>query len=165
MTGYRRLIPQGSGRPRKLTIPLAATHRKPVGQHRATGVVSVCSRCLFGLHRHYTFVIDTFAAAWHGGLRNAAQYAGNAQLRTSISSAMNYWFSNDFTNPACLDFGGTATCPCSTPGFWNQNWSSNVSIFSLCLYLLMIHHAFQDYPYPGMGWTSLPVARRQPDYV
>ncbi|KAF8078588.1 polysaccharide lyase family 8 protein [Lyophyllum atratum] len=70
--------------------------------------------------------INTFAAAWHGGLRNAVQYAGDPQLRAAITSAMNFWFSNDFTNSACLDSGGTATCPCSTPGFWNQNWSSNI---------------------------------------
>ncbi|KAF8973957.1 polysaccharide lyase family 8 protein [Flammula alnicola] len=70
--------------------------------------------------------INTFAAAWHGGLKNAAQFAGNATLRASTSSAMNFWFSNDFTVPACLDSGGTAACPCSTPGLWNTNWDSNV---------------------------------------
>ncbi|KAG6911940.1 hypothetical protein DXG01_000188 [Tephrocybe rancida] len=70
--------------------------------------------------------INTFAAAWHGGLRNADQYAGDADLRAAISSAMNFWFSQDFTIPACIDSGGTTACPCTTPGFWNQNWSSNV---------------------------------------
>lgn len=39
---------------------------------------------------------------------------------------MDYWFANDFTKLACLDSGGTATCPCSTPGLWNTNWYSNV---------------------------------------
>ncbi|KAF8898702.1 polysaccharide lyase family 8 protein [Infundibulicybe gibba] len=70
--------------------------------------------------------INTFAAAWHGGLRNAAQFAGSSSLRASISEAMDFWFQNDFKTPACLDSGGTTSCPCSTPGFWNQNWNSNV---------------------------------------
>ncbi|KAF8203623.1 polysaccharide lyase family 8 protein, partial [Pholiota molesta] len=70
--------------------------------------------------------INTFAAAWHGGVKNAAQYIGNATLRASISSAMNFWFSNDFTVPACLDSGGSDLCPCSTPGLWNTNWYSNI---------------------------------------
>ncbi|KAJ3511297.1 hypothetical protein NLJ89_g4185 [Agrocybe chaxingu] len=70
--------------------------------------------------------INTLAAAWHGGLRNALQYAGDAPVRTAISNAMNYWFSNDFSVPACLDSGGSASCPCTTPGFWNTNWASNV---------------------------------------
>lgn len=70
--------------------------------------------------------INTFAAAWHGGLRNAVQYAGDPELRAAMTNAMNFWFSKDFTNTACLDSGGTASCPCSTPGFWNQNLSSNV---------------------------------------
>ncbi|GLB36184.1 putative polysaccharide lyase family 8, N terminal alpha-helical domain [Lyophyllum shimeji] len=71
--------------------------------------------------------INTLAAAWYGGLRNAARYTRDPELRAAISNAMNYWFSRDFTNPACPDSGGTPSCPCSTPGFWNQNWSSNVS--------------------------------------
>ncbi|KAG6906113.1 hypothetical protein DXG01_015861 [Tephrocybe rancida] len=70
--------------------------------------------------------INTFAAAWHGGFKNAAQWAGDAQLRTAISNAMNFWFSQDFPIPACIDSGGTAACPCSTPGFWNTNWSGNI---------------------------------------
>lgn len=71
--------------------------------------------------------INTFAAAWHGGLKNALQYVGDPDLRASISLALQFWFSNDFTDPACLDAGGTSTCPCGTPGFWNENWFSNVS--------------------------------------
>ncbi|KAJ7128143.1 polysaccharide lyase family 8 protein [Mycena crocata] len=70
--------------------------------------------------------ISTLAGAWHGGLSGAAQYAGDSSLRASISLAMGYWFANDFTNPACLDSGGTATCPCGTPGLWNTNWFPNI---------------------------------------
>ncbi|KAJ7597074.1 polysaccharide lyase family 8 protein [Mycena floridula] len=70
--------------------------------------------------------INTFAAAWHGGLRNALTLAGNASLRSSISLAMGYWFSQDFTVPACIDSGNTPACPCGTPGLWNTNWASNI---------------------------------------
>jgi hypothetical protein len=59
------------------------------------------------------------AAAWHGGLTGAEKYVQDPALRANISLAMSYWFSNDFTNPACIDSGGTSTCPCGTPGLWN----------------------------------------------
>ena len=48
-------------------------------------------------------------------------------VRSAISLAMGFWFSNDFTNPACLDSGGDDACPCGTPGLWNTNWFANVS--------------------------------------
>ncbi|TFK77066.1 polysaccharide lyase family 8 protein [Pluteus cervinus] len=70
--------------------------------------------------------LNTLSAAWHGGLRNAGQYTGNATVRASVSRGLDFWFSNDFATKACLDLGGTDTCPCSTPGFWNGNWASNV---------------------------------------
>ncbi|KAJ7488318.1 polysaccharide lyase family 8 protein [Mycena latifolia] len=70
--------------------------------------------------------IATMAGAWNGGLAGAEQYVKDPALRGNISTAMGYWFSNDFTNPACLDSGGTATCPCGTPGLWNTNWFSNI---------------------------------------
>ncbi|SJL05739.1 uncharacterized protein ARMOST_09075 [Armillaria ostoyae] len=81
--------------------------------------------------------IDTFAAAYHGGFKNALQYAGDPSIRASISLAMTYWFSNDFDNIACLDAGGTDACPCGTPGFWNPNWASMVITVppSACLLL------------------------------
>ncbi|CAL1695908.1 unnamed protein product [Somion occarium] len=72
--------------------------------------------------------IETLAAGWHGSLASAQQFAGNTDLRKSISSAMNAWFSDDFRNLACLDAGGSAGCPCDTPGFWNRNWFSNVCL-------------------------------------
>ena len=68
-------------------------------------------------------------AAWHGGLKGAEKYAGNTALASAISSSMNFWFSRDFTVPACLDQGNTSACPCGTPGLWNTNWFSNVGYF------------------------------------
>ncbi|VDB99673.1 unnamed protein product [Peniophora sp. CBMAI 1063] len=68
----------------------------------------------------------TLAAAWHGGLKNAAQWAKDTSLQQGIALAMDSWFADDFTNPACLDFGGDSECPCGTPGLWNTNWFSNI---------------------------------------
>ncbi|KAJ6615863.1 polysaccharide lyase family 8 protein [Mycena sp. CBHHK59/15] len=70
--------------------------------------------------------INTFASAWHGGFKNAAQWTQDAGLRASIATAMTFWFDNDFTVAACLDSGGEAACPCGTPGLWNTNWFENV---------------------------------------
>ncbi|KAJ7689202.1 polysaccharide lyase family 8 protein [Mycena rosella] len=70
--------------------------------------------------------VSTMAGAWNGGLAGAEQYVKDPALRSNISLTMGYWFSNDFTNPACLDSGGTAKCPCGTPGLWNTNWFSNI---------------------------------------
>ncbi|KAJ7629648.1 polysaccharide lyase family 8 protein [Mycena polygramma] len=70
--------------------------------------------------------INTFASAWHGGFKNAANWTGDASLRASISAAMKFWFDNDFTTPACIDSGGLDACPCGTPGLWNTNWFSNI---------------------------------------
>ena len=69
------------------------------------------------------------SAAWHSGLTGADQYAHTPALTSAISIAMDFWFSHDFTLPDCLDQGGTSACPCGTPGFWNTNWFSNVSLF------------------------------------
>ncbi|KZP31301.1 polysaccharide lyase family 8 protein [Athelia psychrophila] len=70
--------------------------------------------------------ISIMTAAWHGGLTNATSFVGSDALRSAISSAIGYWFSNDFTDAACLDSGGLPSCPCGTPGFWNTNWFSNI---------------------------------------
>ncbi|KAH9082166.1 polysaccharide lyase family 8 protein, partial [Lactarius deliciosus] len=74
---------------------------------------------------HWTRIL-TLSAAWHGGLNGTEEYVGSPALASAISSAMNFWFSRDFTVPGCLDQGGTSICPCDTPGFWNTNWFSNV---------------------------------------
>ncbi|KAJ6578036.1 polysaccharide lyase family 8 protein [Mycena capillaripes] len=70
--------------------------------------------------------LNTFASAWHGGFKNAANWTGDPGLRATISAAMAFWFNNDFTTPACIDSGGLAACPCGTPGLWNTNWFSNI---------------------------------------
>ncbi|KAH8120362.1 polysaccharide lyase family 8 protein [Phellopilus nigrolimitatus] len=70
--------------------------------------------------------IVTMSAAFHGGLANTDQWVNKLDLRAAISLAMDFWFSDDFTNIACLDSGGLASCPCGTPGFWDPNWFSNI---------------------------------------
>ncbi|KAI0800172.1 chondroitin AC/alginate lyase [Fomes fomentarius] len=70
--------------------------------------------------------ILTMAGAWHGGLDGVEEFVNDSTLLDGISRAMDFWFVNDFANPACLDSGGLAACPCGTPGFWNTNWFSNI---------------------------------------
>ncbi|KAJ7254073.1 polysaccharide lyase family 8 protein [Mycena haematopus] len=70
--------------------------------------------------------ISTMAGAWHGGLAGAEQCVKDPSMRASISLGMGYWFANDFQDPACLDSGGDAACPCGTPGLWNTNWFANI---------------------------------------
>ncbi|KAJ8508557.1 hypothetical protein ONZ45_g9168 [Pleurotus djamor] len=73
---------------------------------------------------HWRRVI-VLASAWHGGLTGTEALVNNATVREAVTRTMDFWFSNDFTNPSCVDQGGTAACPCDTPGFWNTNWFSN----------------------------------------
>ncbi|EIN13720.1 polysaccharide lyase family 8 protein [Punctularia strigosozonata HHB-11173 SS5] len=75
--------------------------------------------------------ILTIAAAWHGGLEGEDQYVKDPAVQSAISNAMDWWFERDFTNIACLDNGGTASCPCGTPGLWNTNWYSNVILIPM----------------------------------
>jgi len=42
------------------------------------------------------------SAAWHGGLPGADKYVKDKALLTAISGAIDYWYSRDFTNQACL---------------------------------------------------------------
>ncbi|KAF8643576.1 hypothetical protein AX16_008964 [Volvariella volvacea WC 439] len=77
---------------------------------------------------HWTRIV-TMAAAWHGGVPNGAEeYVKDESLREAISRAVDYWFSRDFANHDCLDYGGTARCPCDNPDnwLWNTNWYSNI---------------------------------------
>ena len=67
------------------------------------------------------------AAAWHGGLVGDGQFVKDPSLRTDISSAMGYWFDRDFTNPGCLDSGGTPACPCTNPD--NSLWYASMLVF------------------------------------
>lgn len=66
-------------------------------------------------------IIVPMSAAWHGGLSDDQTFVGDPALRTTISSAMGYWFGRDFTNIACLSFGGTPSCPCTNLD--NSLWS------------------------------------------
>ncbi|KAG8693994.1 hypothetical protein FRC09_010133 [Ceratobasidium sp. 395] len=81
---------------------------------------------------HWTGVL-AMTAAYHGGTGrpDLEKYVKSPTLRAKITSALGYWFANDFStigNGACLDDGGKAggLCPCGTPGLWNTNWYSNV---------------------------------------
>ncbi|KAH9849786.1 galactose mutarotase-like protein [Lenzites betulinus] len=75
---------------------------------------------------HWSRIV-TMAAAWHGGVEGSSQsFVNSSSLLDAILSAMDFWFANDFTDQACLDSGGLASCPCGTPGFWNTNWFSNI---------------------------------------
>ncbi|KAJ8522569.1 hypothetical protein ONZ45_g911 [Pleurotus djamor] len=77
--------------------------------------------------------IVAMAAAWHGGLEGTQKYVKDSSLRSALTRAIDFWFSNDFTNSACIDAGGTSSCPCETPGLWNTNWFSNtILIPELC---------------------------------
>jgi hypothetical protein len=73
-------------------------------------------------------LLVTMSAAYHGGLEGADQYVKQEALGAAISKAMDWWFTRDITNIACLDFGGSSPCPCSDTDttLWNTNWFSNV---------------------------------------
>ena len=98
-----------------------------LGQQKATGRDSVRAGVGHSDRIAYTGTTVVMAAAWHGGVPNASNYVNDPSLLSAISSAMDYWFVNDFTDSACLDQGGLPACPCGTLGFWNTNWFSNVS--------------------------------------
>ncbi|KAF9514122.1 polysaccharide lyase family 8 protein [Hydnum rufescens UP504] len=88
--------------------------------------------------------INTLAAAYHGASdfkANTSAFLHDPVVRKALTSAMNWWFSNDFTNINCLDSGGNSTCPCGTAGMWNTNWFSNIILIprlvgQACLLLL-----------------------------
>ena len=69
---------------------------------------------------------ENMAAAWRGGFSNESQFTNDQDLRSKISSAMGFWFANDFSDPSCLVAGGQTSCNCNTPGLWNTNWFANV---------------------------------------
>ncbi|KAF9531953.1 polysaccharide lyase family 8 protein [Crepidotus variabilis] len=75
---------------------------------------------------HWQRLAD-MARAWRG-LPGEDQFKHNSTLRMAISSGMGYWFGRDFHNLACLDSGGTPSCPCNNLDntFWNTNWFSNL---------------------------------------
>ncbi|OZJ03655.1 hypothetical protein BZG36_03918 [Bifiguratus adelaidae] len=66
--------------------------------------------------------LSAMAISWY------TQPQNNTALYGKIQSAMNYWFSNDYSSDDCIAEGGLAnsTCPCGTPGLWNTNWYDQV---------------------------------------
>lgn len=68
------------------------------------------------------------AVAWRDPLKTSEDLFSNQQLLQAILLAMRFWFDHDFTEDACLGSGGSSVCPCSTPGLWDKNWFSNVSL-------------------------------------
>lgn len=70
------------------------------------------------------------SAAWHGGLssgwEDVEQWVGSEELRSAVENGTQWWFDRDYEGVGCLQDGGTAACPCGTPGMWNTNWYSNV---------------------------------------
>ncbi|KDQ15588.1 polysaccharide lyase family 8 protein [Botryobasidium botryosum FD-172 SS1] len=90
---------------------------------------------------HWSRVV-ALAAAYHGGLTNSSNsYVNSTTVRSSIDSAMDWWFGNDYEGVGCQEDGGTSKCPCGTPGMWNTNWFSNLilvprSVGQVCLLLL-----------------------------
>jgi hypothetical protein len=93
------------------------------------------------------------AGAWHGGVEGAEQYVQDPVIQSAISIGMDWWFIRDFTNPACLDSGGTPACPCNAneTKLFNTNWFSNVSV------CVSPDHPFTnaDYWYSGIGLCNL----------
>ncbi|KAJ3511289.1 hypothetical protein NLJ89_g4184 [Agrocybe chaxingu] len=75
---------------------------------------------------HWLRILN-MANAWYGGIDGNDEHFHDANLRAAISRAMDYWFSRDFTNPACLGRGGRVECPCDNADntLWNTNWFSN----------------------------------------
>lgn len=81
----------------------------------------------------------------------------SASLLDATSRAMDFWFKNDFTVADCL--GGK--CRCSSSGFWNSNWFSNVSHSRIRLpYCHFIHNLTTDHRHPKASRRELPLDRR-----
>ncbi|KAK2461889.1 hypothetical protein APHAL10511_006352 [Amanita phalloides] len=112
-------------------IPAWLANLDPIGKWPDVDYTTGCSaqRANWPAKNHW-LRLQLIAAAWHGGLQDsqADVYIKNQSVRNSISLGMDYWFSRDFVNPACLNSGGTPHCPCTNPDntLWNTNWFSNV---------------------------------------
>lgn len=72
---------------------------------------------------------ELMSGVWHGGVPTVETYDHDASLLSAILTGMDWWFTRDFTNIACLDQGGSDKCPCSSTDttLWSTNWYSNVS--------------------------------------
>ncbi|CAO3671030.1 unnamed protein product [Umbelopsis ramanniana] len=82
-------------------------------------------RANWGAEVHWSHVLD-MTVSWGSGAGNGTDYKNSSTLLTSIKSAMDYWFANDYTNEGCTFGNGGSTCPCGTPGLWGVNWWFNV---------------------------------------
>lgn len=85
----------------------------------------------------------------------------SVSLLDATSRAMAFWFKHDFTVADCL--GGK--CRCSSSGFWNSNWFSNVSPSQVCLlHCQFSEYSTTDYRYPKAGRRELPPDRHGQTY-
>jgi hypothetical protein len=112
-------------------MPLVVMRNVQIGRLVNIGLVLVCNCCAERCESsQYKLLKVVMSAAYHGGISVGTdnQWRGNPALESSISRAMDWWFTRDFTNDACLDNGSATStaCPCSSPGLWNTNWYSNV---------------------------------------
>lgn len=116
-------------------------------------------RANWGAEVHWSHVLD-MTVSWGSGAGNGTDYKNSSTLLTSIKSAMDYWFANDYTNEGCTFGNGGSACPCGTPGlcewilcftkcprllrtqsfiYWHQGASIGGSTLSVCLKLLARH--------------------------
>ncbi|KAJ8522568.1 hypothetical protein ONZ45_g912 [Pleurotus djamor] len=102
-------------------LPTLTTEGKWPDVDYTTGCTA--RRASWPAQEHWRRIV-VLAGVLHGGIEGAEQYA-SLNIKASITLAMDFWFSNDFANPACVDQGGKEACPCDTPGLWNQNWFAN----------------------------------------
>ena len=104
------------------------------------------------------------AAAYHGGIPipDGDKYVMDPGVLDALKRAMDYWFANDYTNDACLEYGGQSPCPCGTPGLWNTNWYSNVSLsFTFIPGYEGLIRLGLDHPHPWfLGKSLYPRTRR-----
>lgn len=73
------------------------------------------NRVTWGASVHWSHVLD-MTVSWGAANNGSNSYQNSTALLTSIKSAMDYWFANDYTNEGCTYGNGGSTCPCSTPG-------------------------------------------------
>ncbi|KAG8892713.1 hypothetical protein FRB99_002489, partial [Tulasnella sp. 403] len=104
----------------------------PTGPLKATGSTSVSPALRPPASSKYSPIsIVPLAAAYTDVLPHTPNitqmppynFINNATVKTTLDTGIDWWFTNDFTEPACLQQGGLTnnTCPCGTPGLWNPN--------------------------------------------
>ncbi|CAE6473793.1 unnamed protein product [Rhizoctonia solani] len=102
---------------------------QPDGTWSAINYASGCAarRSSWPASGHWSRLLE-MTVAYRGGL---PRYKSNAQLRSAIHKAMEYWFNHDYStigDGSCMDREQLPGhhCPCGTPGLWGPNWYSNV---------------------------------------